>query len=240
VKKFGAATLLVIAAAGLIGCATVSGNTELILMTRALIVGQIGLTPSRVNDSLPWTSLDYVPTFSAKRSELRLFPLDGTNTNDPPEPGGELTLSQWDLRHVNAAGDYQLFAIYAYPDGYRLQSQAGGTQKPLPILFDAMAGNITFAVNTDGTVGIKNGISNTNLAGGFAHQRTPSCTGPTCQVPVVWQTSFADTNYTVTCSLSGAVGMVNWASKTTNGLTAVVNHMAGSDGGEIDCIAVHD
>lgn len=124
-KKFGGALLLMIAAAGLIGCATVSGNTELILTTRALIIGQMGLTPSRVNDSPSWTSLDYVPTLSGKRSELRLFPLDGTNTNDPPEPGGELTISQWDLRYVNADGDYQLFAIYSYPDGYRFQSQAG-------------------------------------------------------------------------------------------------------------------
>src|ERR1700730_7979590 len=231
-KKFGAELLLTIAAAGLVGCATVSGNTELILTTRALIVGQIGFTPSKVNDSPTWPSLDYVPTVPAVRSEIRLFPLNGTNTNDSPEPGGEVTISQWDLRHINADGDYQLFAMYAYPDGYRFQSQAHGTQKPLPILFDAMAGDITFAINTDGTVGIKNGISNTQLAGGFAHQRTPSCTGPTCQVPVGWQTSFVDTNYTVTCTLGGAVGMVNWANKATIGLTAVVNHMTGSDGGE--------
>jgi hypothetical protein len=239
-KRFGPAFLLGIAATGLFGCSTASGGAEYVLRTNALIVGQIGLTPSRVNDSATWPSLDYVPTVPAVRSEIRLFPLNGTNTNETPEPGGEVTISQWDLRHLNADGDYQLFAMYAYPDGYRLQSQAHGTQKPLPILFDAMAGYITFAINTDGTLGIKNGISNTEMAGGFAHQRTPSCTGPTCQLPVVWQTSFVDTNYTVTCSLGGAVGVVNWANKTTNGLTAVVNHMSGSDGGEIDCIAVHD
>jgi len=204
----------------------------------SLTIGDITLSPASVNNGPTWSALDYVPTVPAVRSELRLFPMNGTNGQN--EPGGELTLSQWDLKHINGNGDYQLLAIYPYTDGYRFQSQAGGSQKPLPILFDAMHGEITFAVNANGTVGIKSGISNTQLAGGFAHQRTPSCSGASCQAQVVWQTAFSDTNYTVTCSLGNAVGTVNWSNKSTGGLVAVVTHTAGSDGGEIDCIGVHD
>jgi hypothetical protein len=86
----------------------------------SLTVGDITLSPASVNNGPTWSALDYVPTVPAVRSELRLFPMNGTNGQN--EPGGELTLSQWDLKHINGSGDYQLLAIYPYTDGYRFQS----------------------------------------------------------------------------------------------------------------------
>jgi hypothetical protein len=57
-----------------------------------------------------------------------------------------------------------------------------------------------------------------------------------------WQTKFADTNYTATCTLGGAVGSVSWLRKEVGYLIVNVLYAPGatSGGGEIDCVGIHD
>jgi hypothetical protein len=175
---------------------------------------------------------------------LRLFPKSGTaDPKDVVDPvGGEVTISGDDLYNLNSTGDYHVLALYAYNQEYRLQSQAGGNATPYPIKFDSMGGLINFSLNTDGSLGIARGISNTNGAGGFSHARIPSCAGTTCVTQVTWQTNFGDTNYTATCTLGGAVGSVSWLRKEVGYLIVNVLYAPGATagGGEIDCVGIHD
>jgi hypothetical protein len=190
-----------------------------------------------------WDVLNLQGVNPAHRTELRLFPKSGPTTDQPDLIGGEITISGDDLNNLNSTGDYHLMSIYTYGQEYRIQSQSGGNAAPYPIRFDSMGGFINFSLNTDGSLGISRGISNTEGAGGFAHQRIPACNarvGPSCAVQLNWQTPFGDTNYTATCTLGGSAGFVNWTEKANSFLTVTVNHIAGSVGGEVDCIAVHD
>jgi hypothetical protein len=185
-----------------------------------------------------WNVLNLQGALPAHRTELRLFPKSGTTTDQPI--GGEVTISADDLNNIPASGDYHVMAMYAYNQEYRLQSQAGGTATPYPIKFDSMGGFVNFSLNTDGSLGISRGISNTEGAGGFSHQRMPACLGPSCTSQLTWQTSFGDKNYTATCTLGGAIGVVNWTQKEQNFMIVTVSHLAGSTGGEIDCVGIHD
>jgi hypothetical protein len=187
-----------------------------------------------------WPVVNFQPTVPAHRSEIRLFPMSGVSTDQPDSVGGEITISHDDLYNLNSTKDYHVLSIYAYNEEYRLQSQAGGNATPYPIKFDSMGGIINFSLNTDGSLGIARGISNSEGAGGFAHQRVQSCTGQNCKIQLTWITAFGDTNYTATCTLGGATGIVNWVDKEPGYLLLLVTHVGASQGGEIDCIGVHD
>ena len=189
-----------------------------------------------------WDVLNIQGVTPAHGSELRLFPKSGAaESGDAFDPvGGELTISGDDLYNLNSTGDYHVLALYSYNQEYRMQSQAGGNATPYPIKFDSMGGFINFTLNTDGTLGIGKGISNTEGAGGFSHARIPSCAGTTCVTRVTWQTNFADTNYTATCTLGGAIGSVSWLQKERGYLFVNVLYGPGASGGEIDCVGIHD
>jgi hypothetical protein len=187
-----------------------------------------------------WGVVNVQPADPGRRSELRLFPKAGTTPGQLETVGGEVSISRDDLYNLNSTGDYHVMSIYAYKEEYRVQSQAGGNANPYPIKFDSMGGFINFSLNTDGSLGIARGISNTQGAGGFAHQRVPSCTAQSCEVQVNWITGFGDANYTATCTLGGAPGIVNWTEKQPGFLVVTVLHLSPNYGGEIDCIGVHD
>lgn len=172
------------------------------------------------------------------RSELQLIP----NGEDSSGAGGELTVFNSD--YLADPKNYELLVIrgqkgYDYP-GYLFQVQAGGTGQMRPIVFDAMGGWPTVAFNNDGTIGIRRGISNTQYAGGFAHGRFASCAGGQCQTNVKWQTEFGDTDYTATCTMEGAQGLVSILQKQKNEMTLGVIHFTASPLESINCIAVHD
>jgi hypothetical protein len=187
-----------------------------------------------------WDVLNLQGTTPGHRTELRLFPLSGTTTDQTDLIGGEITISKDDLDNLDGTGDYHLMSIYSYNQEYRIQSQARGHAIAYPIKFDSMGGFINFSLNTDGSLGISRGISNTEGAGGFAHQRIPSCNEPSCTMQLTWLTAFGDANYTATCTLGGSLGLVSWTQKTNAFLVVSVNHLGHSVGGEVDCIAVHD
>jgi hypothetical protein len=90
-----------------------------------------------------------------------------------------------------------------------------------------------------------------NDAGGFKHKRfgatcvTAVSAGATCGKAYTWTTPFADANYTVTCTLLGAVNVptiVGIESKASAGFTLKIATItaAAASAGEVDCIAVHD
>jgi hypothetical protein len=187
-----------------------------------------------------WSVLNLQSTVPVHRSELRLFPKSGVSSDQLDPVGGEITISHDDLYNLNGTKDYHVMSIYAYNEEYRIQSQAGGAANAYPIKFDSMGGVINFSLNTDGSLGIARGISNTEGAGGFAHQRVPSCRAQSCSLKVNWPTPFGDTNYTATCTLGGANGTVNWVDKQNDFLLVAVVHSGVGGGGEIDCIGVHD
>jgi hypothetical protein len=203
-----------------------------------LLIGKVSLSGDF------WDVLNLQGVTPGHHSELRLFPKSGTVPTDVFDPvGGELTLSGDDLNNLNSSGDYHVLALYAYNQEYRMQSGAGGSATPYPIKFDSMGGYINFTLNTNGSLGIARGISNTEGAGGFSHVRIQSCSGSgiTCVMQVTWQTDFADTNYTATCTLGGAIGSVNWLRKEPGYLVVKVFHDPGAtEGGEIDCVGIHD
>jgi hypothetical protein len=196
-----------------------------------------------------WDVVNFQGISPNSRTELRIFPqlvpqAGGIGGASQPDPvGGEITLSGDDLYHLNSTGDYHVMAIYTYNQEYRMQSQAGGNAKPYPIKFDSMGGFINFSLNTDGSLGISRGISNTEGAGGFAHQRMPACPQAPflCTMQLNWPTAFRDTNYTATCTLGGAPGTVSWTEKTPASLTLSIQYLYQTTGkGEVDCIGVHD
>jgi hypothetical protein len=190
-----------------------------------------------------WDVLNLQGVNPRHRTELRLFPQSGTTTDQPDPIGGEITISNDDLNNIPSTGDYRLMSIYAYNQEFRIQSQSGGSATPYPIKFDSMGGFINFTLNTNGSLGIARGISNTEGSGGFAHQRTPACNtggGAFCTMQLTWQTGFGDTNYTATCTLGGSPGVVSWTQKAAGFLTLSVFHIGGAVGGEVDCIGVHD
>jgi hypothetical protein len=89
-----------------------------------------------------------------------------------------------------------------------------------------------------------------NDTAGFKHARFgSSCTAApsaSCSSTYYWTTWFADTNYTITCSLAGTIVgspvITGISSKLTSGVTiniASTNGTAAS-ASEVDCIAVHD
>jgi hypothetical protein len=201
-----------------------------------LLIGKISLSGDF------WDVLNLQGVTPGHRSELRLFPKGGTTPKDVFDPvGGEISISGDDLNNLNSSGDYHVLALYTYNQEYRMQSQAGGSAAPYPIKFDSMGGFINFTLNTDGTLGIARGISNTDGAGGFSHVRVQSCSGTVCVTQVTWQTNFADTNYTATCTLGGAIGSVSWLRKERGFLVVNVLYGPGATGGgEIDCVGIHD
>lgn len=89
-----------------------------------------------------------------------------------------------------------------------------------------------------------------NNTAGFKHARFgSSCTaasGGVCASTYRWTTSFADTNYTVTCNLAGTIVgapvIRGITSKLPSGLTIVIASTApgSASASEVDCIAVHD
>lgn len=103
----------------------------------------------------------------------------------------------------------------------------------------------------DGSVTIFGGISN-GTGSGFQHKRqtTGSITnGTRAEVTISWAGGFADTNYTVVCTVNDptsgatATGLVlERTRQQTSGLVSVVvnNPTAGALTGTVDCIAVHD
>jgi hypothetical protein len=106
-----------------------------------------------------------------------------------------------------------------------------------------MGGWPTFAVNPNGTVGIRRGISNTEFGGGFSHGRFAACNNAQiCLTHINWQINFPDTNYTLSCSLENAWGFVSVLQKETSGATLGITHYsAGTQtSGIVNCIAVHD
>jgi hypothetical protein len=117
------------------------------------------------------------------------------------------------------------------PQGVR----AGGPQTLGPIL-----NSVPFAA----------GISNTGA--GFQHTRTASCTpingnqDTICVTAVTWATPFADTNYTVVCTIEATANTpilvhVDNPSKTAAAINVVHGNFAvGVSTGILDCLAVHD
>lgn len=96
---------------------------------------------------------------------------------------------------------------------------------------------------------ISTGIQNNGT--GFQHKRVPGCTtlagiGSNCKVTITWNTAFADTNYTATCSTSAGTswtGYVMPSSRSASTLDVYVINVTSSNGftaNEIACIAVHD
>lgn len=90
---------------------------------------------------------------------------------------------------------------------------------------------------------INTGLSNSGT--GFQHVRSGACAaGSPCTIG--WNASFADTSYTVVCSVLFSPGSyyVGIGNKTTVGFDVnVVSGISGTSGlaaGEIDCIGVHD
>jgi Right handed beta helix region len=89
-----------------------------------------------------------------------------------------------------------------------------------------------------------------NDTAGFKHARFgSSCSAPgggSCASTYNWATSFADTNYTVSCSLAGTIGgepvISAISSKTTSGITITLASLGttAASASEVDCIAVHD
>jgi hypothetical protein len=89
-----------------------------------------------------------------------------------------------------------------------------------------------------------------NDTAGFKHARFgSSCTagsGATCVSTYNWTTSFADTNYTVTCSLAGTIAgapvISAVSSKRPSGVTVTIANAGrtAASASEVDCIAVHD
>lgn len=87
--------------------------------------------------------------------------------------------------------------------------------------------------------------------GGFKHQRltTGSCATTGCSVTVTWTTAFADTAYTVSCSVQEAT-----AQSETSGLriakiqapaaasvaVELDNNAAGALTGTLHCVGIHD
>ncbi len=169
------------------------------------------------------------------RTELQLIP----NGVDSDGAGGELTIFNND--YIADPINTELLVIRGQPNvGFIMQVQSSGTGQQRPIVMDAMGGWPTFAVNPDGTVGIRRGISNTEYAGGFAHGRFASCSGLQCQTTISWQTGFGDTNYTATCTMEGAMGAVSILNKQASSMTVGVVHFTTGSSEQIDCTAVHD
>ncbi len=89
-----------------------------------------------------------------------------------------------------------------------------------------------------------------NDTAGLKHARFgSSCTaasGATCASTYYWTTRFADTNYTVTCSLAGTITgtpvIRAISSKLQSGITITIANAGRSSASasEVDCIAVHD
>jgi parallel beta-helix repeat protein len=89
-----------------------------------------------------------------------------------------------------------------------------------------------------------------NDTAGFKHARFgSSCTvapSATCASTYNWTTWFADTNYTVTCSLAGTIVgspvISGISSKLTSGITITIANAStnAASASEVDCIAVHD
>ena len=96
---------------------------------------------------------------------------------------------------------------------------------------------------------ISTGIQNNGT--GFQHKRVPGCTtadgiGAKCKVTISWNTPFADTNYTATCSTSAGTsgtGYVMASDRTLSAIDVYVINVTSSNrftANEVACIAVHD
>ncbi len=89
-----------------------------------------------------------------------------------------------------------------------------------------------------------------NDTAGLKHARFgSSCTaasGATCASTYTWTTSFADANYTVSCSLAGTIAgapvISSISSKQPSGITIAIANAGktSASASEVDCIAVHD
>jgi hypothetical protein len=82
---------------------------------------------------------------------------------------------------------------------------------------------------------------------GVRHGRNPACStggNDSCDTHVSWDQSFADTNYTATCSLEGASGRtrgVRISNKSLDSLTVTIQGESGASRDEtLNCIAIHD
>jgi hypothetical protein len=134
-------------------------------------------------------------------------------------------------------------------DGQIQSSVAPGTA-PFSVVSPTPVPNLNVQNATELLIG--QGISNAAPAGGesgFQHKRVGSCTtastaGSTCTTPVQWTSAFADTDYTVACSVDGPVGtpyVLNTSSKARGRVAVTIVNLTGvASRGTINCIAVHD
>jgi len=88
-----------------------------------------------------------------------------------------------------------------------------------------------------------------NDGGGLKHLRVASCAtagtvGATCDTTVTWTTTFADTNYTASCSITGVTNqprLISLPTKTGAALTVRIEAAtAAAASGTIECVGIHD
>lgn len=118
-----------------------------------------------------------------------------------------------------------------------------------PIADFKLSGASKFTINNDGTLVIGKGVGPD--AGGFKHKRGATCTtaasvGSLCTTTITWTTPFADSNYSVTCSVHDSTGaevrldQAGAAKTAANMVIKIEATAAVASSTFYDCWAVHD